>query len=319
MESDPATDPPGPPGSGPLAISIGNFDGVHLGHAAIVHTMRRIVGPSGRVMVLAFDPHPAGVLRPGTGPTRLTTASQRERLLRSLGADGVRILVPAPALLAMEPEAFMDDLHRRLRFDLLVEGPDFRFGRGRGGDLTMARTLGGAMGFEVEVVEPVEAVLIDRTIAPVRSTLIRWLIRHGRMEDAGICLGRPYEMECLVVRGDQRGRTIGCPTVNLEHGDRQLPGDGVYAGRALLPDGSTWLAAISVGTKPTFGANARTCEAHLLDWNGALDHYGWTIRLTIEHRLRDQLTFDGLDALLERMARDLLDVRTLGAAAPARA
>jgi len=292
-----------------LAVSIGTFDGAHRGHAAVVAAMREAVGPGGRVLPLAFDPHPASVLRPGTAPARLTTARQRAEFLKALGADQVEILTPQRELLGQSPEAFIAGLRRRHPFDVIVEGPDFRFGQGRAGDLPLLRSLGASNGFRVVEVAGLEASLGCQSVVPVRSTIIRRLIADGRMEDAATLLGRPYELECRVVRGDQRGRTIGYPTANLEHGDRQLPGDGVYAGSATLPDGAVHRAAISVGTKPTFGAHALTCEAHLLDWRGSLDRYGWVIRLRLERRIRDQLVFEALEPLLERMAADLDQVR----------
>lgn len=292
-----------------MALTIGTFDGAHLGHAAVLAALRRAVGASNRVVALAFDPHPASVLRPGAAPRRLTTASQREEALRALGADQVEILTPEPALLSQPPEEFIRSVLRRHAFEVIAEGPDFRFGRGRQGDLDLLRQLGSSLGFEVIEVPPVEAVLVDRTVVAVRSTVVRALVDAGRMTDAAICLGRPYELECRVVRGDQRGRTIGYPTVNLEHGDRQLPGDGVYVGEATLPDGAVLPAAISVGTKPTFGDHARTCEAHLLEWNGPLDRYGWTIRLRVGRRIRDQLRLSNVAELLARMARDVEIVR----------
>lgn len=271
--------------------------------------MRQAVGPSGRVLPLAFDPHPANVLRPGAAPARLTTAEQRVRFLRELGADEVELLTPQRELLAHPPEAFIDALRRRIRFDVIVEGPDFRFGQGRGGDLSLLRTIGAALGFHVVEVAAVELPLRCQSVVPARSTIIRALLSDGRVEDAATLLGRPHELECRVVPGDQRGRVIGYPTANLEHGDRQLPGDGVYSGSATLPGGAVHRAAISIGTKPTFGTHAMTCEAHLLDWSGDLDAYGWTIRLRVERRLRDQLAFPALEPLLERMAEDMAAVR----------
>lgn len=292
-------------------VTVGNFDGVHLGHVALVAAARVAAGSTGRVVALAFDPHPAAVLRPGSAPARLTTFTQRERLLRAVGADVVEALTPAPAFLARSPEEFVAWLRERHAFSAIVEGSDFRFGRDRAGDIDALRRIGAtsaAAPFATIVVPPVETALSDQTIVPVRSSVIRWLLERGRVRDAAICLGRPYELECRVVRGDQRGRTIGYPTANLDHGDRLLPADGVYAGSASIGHGEnqrTFRAAISVGTKPTFGASERTCEAHLLEFDGRLDDYGWTIRLRFERWLRDQLTFAGLEPLLAQMALDV--------------
>lgn len=291
-----------------ISLTIGTFDGVHRGHAALVAAARAAAGASGTVVVAAFDPHPAGVLRPGRAPARLASPAQKRRWLREAGADTVEILTPEPELLALSPETFIEEMLARHRATTIVEGPDFRFGRDRAGDAATLARLGASFGFALRIIEPVEAALVDRTIVPVRSTTVRWLLRQGRVRDAALLLGRPYELECAVIRGEQRGRRIGYPTANLDHGDALLPGDGVYAGMALLPNGASRRAAISVGTKPTFGESRRLCEAHLLGHDGALDDYGWTIRLSFTRWLRDQLRFDSVEALLDQMGRDVAEV-----------
>jgi riboflavin kinase/FMN adenylyltransferase len=160
-------------------------------------------------------------------------------------------------------------------------------------------------GFEVTVIDPVEASLCDQSLVRINSSMIRWLLVRGRVQDATRLLGRPYEVIGEVVAGDRRGRELGVPTVNLEHGDCVLPADGVYAGYAILPDGRRFAAAVSIGVKPTFGSSARVCEAHLIGYDGSLDQYGWSARLQFLAWLRDQLTYSSIDLLVEQMQRDI--------------
>lgn len=293
---------------GPTVVTIGNFDGVHVGHAALIAHARALAGERGRVIAMAFDPHPLARLRPHAAPARLSTFAQRREWLRAAGADDVALLAPTDDLLALAPEAFVERVVRDWAPVAIVEGPDFRFGKGRAGDVGTLARLGAQRGFACEVVQPVEATLSDQTVAPASSTLARWLVARGRMRDASAVLGRPYEMVGAVVRGDRRGRTIGCPTANLES-ELLAPADGVYAGSGRLADGRIFPAAVSVGTKPTFGASACAVEAHLIGWAGPLDEgtpeYGWELRLSIGHWLRDQARYDSVDALVEQIARDV--------------
>lgn len=308
--------------AGPVAVTIGSFDGVHLGHAALVRAAREAVGPSGRVIALVFDPHPVSVLRPGAEPAPLSTFDQRQTWLRAAGADAIERLEPTPDRLAQGPEAFTDWVVQRFGPACIVEGPDFRFGHGRAGDAALLAALGRSRGFVVSIVDPVEATLEDHTVVPARSTVARWLVRHGRVRDAALVLGRPYQISGVVRRGDRRGRTIGYPTANID-APHLLPADGVYAGVARLPDGRSVPAAVSVGTKPTFNGRDRALEAHLLDLRATgapwapiegLDEYGWRIDLDLTAFLRDQARFANLPALLEQMERDCRRVRELAAA-----
>lgn len=317
-------------------LTIGTFDGVHLGHQSLVARAAAIgaksgtpAGPRPRIIVLAFDPNPIENLAPGKAPARLTTWAQRERHLLAAGADEVVKLEPTRELLAMPAAAFVEHLVRDYRPTAIVEGADFRFGAKRAGDVTLLRELGKAHGFEVHVVDQVEVPLTDHTVAPARSTMLRWLIEHGRVGDAACLLGRPYAMAGTVVRGDRRGRTIGFPTANL-NSPCLAPADGVYAGRATLPDGRILAAAISVGTKPTFGTHARAVEAYLMDdsagshtsgrrreWGtiDGLPEYSWELELEFLTFVRDQARFESLDALLAQMDRDCR--RCVGAASAA--
>lgn len=298
----------------PSVVSIGTFDGVHVGHQALIRRAREIASrhPGARVVALVFKPNPLEVLRPDAAPARLSMFDQRVRWIREAGADEVVRLEPTPELLAQTPEEFVRASAERFRPIAFVEGDDFHFGHARAGNNRVLAELGRRMGFTVDVVPAVSVPLTDHQIAPARSTIVRWLLESGRVRDAAIVLGKPYELTGTVVRGDRRGRTIGFPTANLEV-PTMIPADGVYAARAELPDGRILAAAVSIGTKPTFGTHARAVEAFLLDparrgraWQpiDGLPEYGWKLRLEMLAWVREQVRFDGLPALLEQMERD---------------
>lgn len=304
-------------------ITIGVFDGVHAGHAALVARARQLADANrAAVVAMAFDPHPVTRLRPEAAPARLTTFEQRRRLLMEAGADAVDRLEPTESLLSQSPGNFVEWIGRRWRVAGFVEGPDFRFGRGRSGDVEFLAHYGARAGFGVEIVEPVSVTLTDHTMATASSTLVRWLLAQGRAGDAAQVLGRPYELEGTVVPGDRRGRTIGFPTANLST-ECLIPADGVYAGEAVLEDERVFPAAISIGTKPTFGAGGRAVEAYLLDAPRegtairGLPEYGWPLRLRIKGWVRQQLRFETPSSLVEQMHLDCCRVRDRGAAAGA--
>lgn len=307
---------------GSAAVTIGNFDGVHLGHRALVARARAAVG-DGRVIALAFDPHPATVLRPEAAPARLTTFEQRRSLLIEAGADEVIRLDPTPDLLALDPEPFLRRVVADHKPGVIVEGTDFCFGRARAGSIESLKGLGPALGFRAEVVEPVEVALTDQLLVTASSTIARWLIGLGRIRDAAAVLGRPYTISGVVRRGDRRGRQLGFPTANLET-PLLLPADGVYAGRARLPDGRSFTAAASVGTRPTFNGLGRRLEVYLLDApsepSGAihgLEEYGWTIEVELHAWVRDDLRFESVAGLVEQMRRDRdAAARIMGSDAP---
>jgi riboflavin kinase/FMN adenylyltransferase len=295
--------------SGLRCVTIGNFDGVHRGHQALIDAARRMAGTQGQVIAVTLEPHPLRLLRPEAAPQAVMLPAERQASLLAAGANQVRVLEVNRDLLGMEAAAFVRWLHADLPFDGLVEGLDFRFGRGRRGDLDLLRQEGKGLGFEVTAVPSVDVMLQDGGSAAASSSLLRWLLQMGRVDDVARVLGRPYAFAGKVIRGDQRGREMGWPTANVEHGDRLLPADGVYAGRAALPDGITRRAAISVGTKPTFGQGERTVEAFLLDHSAPLDQYGWILGLTFDHWLRDQSRFDSVESLVDQMHRDVRQTR----------
>lgn len=289
---------------GRTVVTIGNFDGAHSGHQALIRAARQAAGDAGRIIAMVFDPHPATVLRPDAVPARLTSLPQRTRLLRDLGVDEVVPLQPTPELLGTCPESFISGVNERQQPAAMVEGPDFRFGKDRAGDVRLLKDLGLALGFEVIIVPPAQAVLSDHTLVTVSSSLVRWLLEHGRVDDARRLLGRPYEVQGEVLRGDQRGRVLGVPTVNLLP-ETILPADGVYFGRASDPQGQWLPAAINVGAAPTFAGGRRRCEAHLIDGHWPLDTYGWTCTVQFEGFLRNELRFDGVESVRRQIGRDI--------------
>ena len=316
---------------GPTVVTIGNFDGVHLGHGALVRRARAIAdaaatgGARPRVVALAFYPHPASVLAPGREPTVVSTLEQRSRWLREVGADEVLGLDPSREMLGRTPEEFVRWVVDRFAPIAMVEGTDFHFGKGRAGSVRTLADLGARFGFTVEVVAPVEVALTDQTIVTASSSITRWLLDHGRVRDAMAVLGRPYALAGTVVRGDQRGRTIGFPTANVET-VQAIPADGVYAGFAILPDGRRRAAAVHVGPRATFDCVKRTVEAYILDWAGPIaegaPEYGWPITVEFTGWLRGQARFDSVGALVAQMHRDVARTRALthstthGATAP---
>lgn len=265
----------------------------------------------GCVVALSFDPHPRSILTPGKGPERLTTFDRRIALLRSCGADVVERLDAASGLLEMSAEDFVASLVERWHPSAIVEGSDFRFGKGRAGDVAVLRGLGARHGFRAEIVDPVPATLTDLTTVEASSTMARWLLRHRRVTDAGRVLGRAYEVEGVVARGDRRGREIGFPTANIET-SCMIPGDGVYAGRAMLPDGRWLPAAVHVGPRSTFDNEVRTVEAAIIGWSGPFEdgwpgstEYGWSVRVAFDAFLRDQARFEGVEPLVGQIRRDV--------------
>jgi riboflavin kinase/FMN adenylyltransferase len=243
----------------PSVLSIGTFDGVHLGHQSLIRRAREIADrhPGARVVALVFKPNPLEVLRPEQAPARLSMFEHRRHWILSAGADEVVRLEPTPEFLAETPEQFVHWCVEKFNPIAFVEGDDFHFGRARAGTNAVLAEFGRSFGFTVDVVPTCTVALTDHQLVPARSTIVRWLLSCGRARDAAIVLGRPYELGGTVVRGDRRGRTIGFPTANLET-STLIPADGVYAAVAHLPDSRTLPAALSVGTKPTFGAHART-------------------------------------------------------------
>jgi riboflavin kinase/FMN adenylyltransferase len=285
-------------------LSIGNFDGLHRGHQRILEVAagyRRQSG--GKLAVVTFEPHPLTVLRPEKAPPRLTPPAIKRELLAGTGVDRLVVLPPTPEVLDLTAEDFWQNVRDHVRPSHMVEGGSFTFGKGRGGTVAKLCEWAAGTGVHVHVVESVEIALLDLTVAPVSSSLIRWLLAHGRARDAAICLGRPYVLSGPVIEGYKRGRTIGVPTANLDCGDQVVPMEGVYAARCTV-DGTTYPAALSIGRMETFGDKLRRqVEAYLVGFDG--DLYGQTLRVEVLDWWREQRKYDGLEPLLEQIRRDV--------------
>lgn len=281
-------------------MTVGNFDGVHCGHLALVAAAKqwakRVSGPA---VAVTFDPPPYQVLFPGSPPRApLTTLPDRAEFLHAAGADHVVILRTVPELLALSPDEFFREiLVRQLGARAVVEGYNFRFGRGRAGDTNTLRGLceNAKMGFE-EV-----APLTDCTEA-VSSSRVRTALLAGDVATAAELLGRHYRIAGTVVTGAKRGRAIGFPTANLADVPTVLPGNGVYAVRATVDD-TAWLAAANVGPNPTFGEDARKVEVHLIGFTG--DVYGKPMVVEFVRKLRDTRPFAGVSELTAQLKQDV--------------
>jgi riboflavin kinase/FMN adenylyltransferase len=288
------------------ALAVGNFDGVHRGHQALVaQAVRDARAASGTAIVLTFDPHPSRVLSPDRAPSSLMTLDQKAEILAGLGVDRLAVLPFTVELSRREPEEFAREvLQRALGARVVVVGSSFRFGRGRSGDLGTLRRLGEELGFRVHGQRPVIA-----RGGPISSTRIREALSRGAVDAARDFLGRRFFVDGVVVKGDGRGRRIGIPTANLELANETVPGGGVYACwcRVLGDDSAPRPAAVNVGRRPTFGGGVMTVEAHVLDYDG--DLYGRTLRVEFEERLREERTFPGAEALVAQIRSDIGEAR----------
>jgi riboflavin kinase/FMN adenylyltransferase len=287
-------------------VTVGSFDGIHLGHRSILATVvTRARALQGTATVVTFDPHPRKVLQTGRAPSLLSTREQRIELIAESGID-VTILEPfTPDFARSPPERFVREyLHQGLAPVEVYVGYDFRFGRDREGSMRMLTELGPRLGFAVTIIPE---VTIDGE--DVSSTKIRELVSAGDVGAAARLLGRPYAVRGVVGQGDQRGRVVGFPTVNLEPENELLPGAGVYAGQArFLDDGSVLGAVTNVGRRPTFDAGDRiVCESHLLDFDG--DAYGRRIEVSFHSRLRTEQRFPDVDSLRAQIAVDVQEAR----------
>jgi len=309
---------PSQPPPRPTLLTIGNFDGVHLGHRALIEEMVRAArGKRSWAGVLTFDPHPLAVLAPERPLAFLTSPEERLELLGAYGLDFVVIHRFTLATARTPAREFVSALRERLRLAELWVGPDFALGHRQEGDIAALQTLREELGFELHVVQPF--CLEGQS---VRSTRIRALLQQGKVHEAAGLLGRPYRLRGQVVPGAGRGRVLGFPTVNLEmEPGRVLPGDGIYAGWVEVGDqprpkrGQRYAAAINLGVRPTFEADEpqRTVEAYLLDFESQI--YGQTVGLTFVERLRPESRFESADELVEQIARDVIATRrVLGAA-----
>jgi riboflavin kinase / FMN adenylyltransferase len=304
-----------PAGWGRSVVTIGVFDGVHRGHQEIIgHAVKRAHDLGVRSVVVTFDPHPSEVVRPGSHPAVLTEPTRKAELIEALGADVLCVIPFTPEFSRLSAEQFVHDvLVEHLHAALVVVGENFRFGHRAAGDEALLVRLGRTFGFGVESGPLVTA---DGTV--FSSTYIRACVDAGDVVAAAAALGRPHRLEGVVVRGDQRGRELGFPTANLLCGRyAAIPADGVYAAwlvrRTPRPFAGEpvrrLMAAVSIGTNPTFSGQERRVEAYALDFDG--DLYGERLALDFVAQLREMRRYDSIEPLIAQIEQDVADTRAV--------
>ncbi|MET8349410.1 MULTISPECIES: bifunctional riboflavin kinase/FAD synthetase [unclassified Micromonospora] len=291
-----------PGGWGRSVVTIGVFDGVHKGHQATIgHAVARARELGVQSVVVTFDPHPAEVVRPGSHPAVLTEPARKAELIEALGVDVLCVVPFTPEFSRLPAEQFVHDiLVEHLHAALVVVGSNFRFGHRAAGDVALLERLGQTFGFAVE-----GGPLVAEDGTVFSSTYIRSCVDAGDVGAAAAALGRSHRLEGVVVRGDQRGRELGFPTANLLcHRYAAVPADGVYAAR-LIRRGQRepLMAAVSVGTNPTFSGRERRVEAYALDFDG--DLYGERLALDFVAHLRGQIRYDSIEPLIAQMEQDV--------------
>ena len=287
-------------------VTIGNFDGVHVGHQAVLKLARdRVRLQQGTAVVLTFEPHPLRVLAPGVELKFLSDPEEKLALLEEAGVDVVVRLPFTREFAAQTPDEFMVQVLRDgLGTRELFVGQNFRFGKERLGTIQSLTAAGPRLGFTVHAIAP---VVLEG--APVSSTRIRDLVQAGAMAEAATLLGRPYTLRGTVIHGNRRGGELGYPTANLLPPEgRVLPPDGVYATQ-LKVDTQTWGAVTYIGTRPTFGAGGRMIETYLLD--GGRDLYGCRVTILVHERLRGDQAFESADGLARQIAADVARTRDI--------
>lgn len=287
-------------------VTIGNFDGVHVGHRAVLHlACGRVRAQCGTAIVLTFEPHPLLVLTPGVDLKFLSDPDEKLALLEEAGVDVVVRLPFTRDFASQTAEEFMVQVLRDgLGARELYVGQNFRFGKERSGTIQLLRETGPSLGFTVHAISPVG---VDG--APVSSTRIRDLVQAGAMEEAALLLGRPYVLTGTVAQGSRRGGALGFPTANVRPPDgRVLPPDGIYATH-LGMGAQAWAAVTYIGTRPTFGTGARVIETYLLDGDHEL--YGCEVGIAFHERLRGDQAFESADALARQMAADVERAREI--------
>lgn len=286
-------------------VALGNFDGFHLGHQAVVgRAVARAAHERRPAIVATFDPHPVRFFKPDAAPFRLTSLDQREKLFAGAGADAMLVFGFDEELAATSAEDFVAMLAERVGASAVVTGEDFTFGARRGGNAESLRAMGAGHGLSAEAVAPV--ALGDEVVS---SSRIRQALAAGDTATATRLLTRPFALRGTVQHGDKRGRELGYPTANLTLGDYQRPAYGIYAVRVRLPDGSEVAGVANVGVRPTFEPPVELLEAYLFDWSG--DLYGQEIEVALHHFLRPERRFDSMEALSQQMRSDEAEARRL--------
>ncbi len=300
------SDRPVPPPFRGGVVALGNFDGFHAGHQAVVGRAVALARAAGRpALVATFDPHPVSHFRPGHPPFRLTTLDQRARLLAAAGVDAMLVFGFDGAMAAAAPRDFVErQLIGIAGAAQVVTGTDFTFGTARSGTAPLLAEIGAALGLAAEAVAPVADAG-----GPVSSSRIRAALASGDMAEAARLLTRPYAIEGIVGHGDKRGRTIGYPTANMDLADYQRPRYGIYAVTATLDDGRVLPGAANIGIRPTFDPPKELLETYLFDFAESL--YDRVLGVALRHFLRPEARFDTIDALIAQMDADCAEARRL--------
>lgn len=283
----------------PTVLTLGVFDGLHIGHQRIMQTVvDRAKSVNAEPTAITFDPHPRAVLHPETAPPLLQTLDQRLANLEHLGIEQTIVIAFDADFAAQPAEIFLREvIAERLQAREVYLGEGFAFGRGRGGNIALLRSMANELGFVADEVE--EVTLRGRRVS---SSAIRALLREGRTNLARRMLGRPYGVEGVIIRGDRRGHTIGFPTANLKPQNRVIPKFGVYA-TATLIDGVWKKSITNIGVRPTFESESDpSIETYVFDFDG--DLYGDVLRVRFLHRIRDERKFNGIDELKAQIQRD---------------
>lgn len=293
---------------GPAALTVGSFDGVHLGHQSVLDRLTAAATEEHLLRSwITFDPHPRCVLDPANCPPQISTLEEKLAAIESLGIELAVVMNFTPELAALEAQDFMAQLLAAIDLKALVVGPDFALGRARAGDLQWLRAHGAQHGYRVVTTDPYE---LDGE--EVHSSDVRRLLNTGEVAGAARLLGRHFSLAGLVEPGHRIGRTLGFPTLNLAVPPGKLiPCRGIYAGWALTP-GGTYQAALSIGYRPTFSDHRLHVEAYLLDYSG--DLYQQQVEIRFVARLRDEVRYDSPELLAAQIARDVDDTRRVLAA-----
>ena len=299
-----------PPDFSAGAVTIGNFDGVHRGHARIIECLRRRASQfQGPAVVFTFEPHPVRLLRPKTAPPPLTWVDRKAELLAKQHVDAVIAYPTDLQLLSLRPDEYFDQIVcQELRARAVVEGPNFFFGKNREGDIRRLASLCKDRGLTLDIVEPLK--IGDDYIS---SSRVRAAIAQGDVDAANAMLTEPYRIRGMVTHGAGRGATISFPTANVSAVDTLLPGPGVYGGRAYV-EGRPWLAAINLGGNPTFGEDRLKVEVHLIGFHSSL--YGKPLEVDFLTRLRDIHAFDSVEALKRQLTCDIQTITARFAETP---
>ncbi|MGN6818708.1 MAG: bifunctional riboflavin kinase/FAD synthetase [Sphingomonas sp.] len=287
-------------------VALGNFDGFHLGHQAVVGRAIERARAAGRPAIVAtFDPHPMRYFRPDSAYFRLTSMDQRARLFAAAGVDAMYVFEFDAALAGLSAEEFVGErLIRDLGVAGVSTGEDFTFGKARSGDIPLMRALGERHSFTVDTIAPVQ---LDGVT--VSSTRIREALRNGDPREAARLLTRPYAIEGVVQHGDKVGRTLGFPTANIDMANYLRPAFGIYAVRGRLPDGRVVDGAANLGVRPSFDPPKELLEPYFFDFSG--DLYGQTIEVDLVDFIRPEAKFDGMDALMAQIADDVATAKRL--------